>query len=422
VIEVYDSRNTGTSSEYSSLRSTETETPTVENPSDIWKNMLRNYMENVPAFFLVVFAMNTAFIGFASAATFDGVYYAFVVLVALFITSRFVHAFVMYKGFVPARGIAFGVGAVLTTVLALFAAVLSFVGIDNPLLPKATVVVTNVIIAILVFKIYTVHVTVGRARHSGNTEIIPTWLNITRNDVESFVPFAGIIPIWVSGQIAGIILANAKSLQIAGLFFVCLYASARISHTVCYAYRVQPWRSASFAVGLLSLFLVGWMGTGTIIHLHTMADVKVAVALSVIIMLDLMRTWGVGFATAVNRGKAGKVIAEEDRRLPGFKEGSDNAAEALSDILATVQTKDCQIGMVFYIAVHLLAAASLESEAAVNGYIAIICLFFFSRVAYTILAVLKMRELVLSCVAMFSVLLVFILVIWNIALRIKQFA
>jgi len=281
----------------------------------------------------------------------------------------------------------------------------------GPTVPQACWIVVNVVVLVLVVKIYFVHVSVGRARHAGNTEALPKWTNITRNDVETFVPLCGVLPVLSVALLVALDSPDPVGFQGASLFFLCLYAVARILFTVFYAIGLQPFRSISFVVGLLSLVLMGWMGTGLI---SRFVGTEMLTGVNVMVMLDLMRTWIVGTSTAFNRGKAGLVLTEEDRRLPGVKPTTeDTDAALLSQILATIQTKDCQLQLALFFSLHLIGPVIPPGREA-NGYVAVVALYLISRVAYTVVSVLKLKPLVLSSVAFFSVLMVVVLLLWGI--------
>jgi len=194
-----------------------------------------------------------------------------------------------------------------------------------------------------------------------------------------------------------------------------------VSFTVCYSYGIQPWRSASYAIGVLSMLVLGWMGTGIFIYFQSKLPpsppkdlLTGPVALGVMIMLDLLRTWIVAGSTAVNRGKAGLVLVEEDRKLPGISPSTEDVnAAALSQIFAKIQTKDCQIQLALYFVVHLIGTAITDHDQ-LSGYIAVLALFFISRLAYTIVAVLRLKPVVLTSTALFSVTMVVVLLFWAI--------
>jgi len=270
----------------------------------------------------------------------------------------------------------------------------------------------RIVVIILVVKIYAVHISVGRVKHSGGgTENLLKWYNITRNDVETFVPFSGILTTIILSEQIALFLGSPTAYQGISLFFVCLYAIARICFTVFYAIGMQPWRSISFVVALFSMVLLGWMSLGVIAH---NIGTKFSTAIDVMIMLDLTRTWFVGTSTSFNRGKAGLVLTEEDRALPGVKQTTeDTDAAILSQILASIQTKDCQIQLATFFAVRVLTPVSL-TDMEVNGYISVVALWFLSRIAYTVVAVLKLKPLILSSIALFSVTMVVVLLVWDI--------
>lgn len=73
------------------------------------------------------------------------------------------------------------------------------------------------------------------------------WNRLVLNDFEN-IPF-GLILAWSSYLAQGDATAQVVGL---GLFTVGRYA-----HSVCYAYRLMPWRSYAFALGLAGSFTLG---------------------------------------------------------------------------------------------------------------------------------------------------------------------
>jgi len=136
-----------------------------------------------------------------------------------------------------------------------------------------------------------------------------------------------------------------------------------------------------------------------------------------------MRTWIIGTCTAVYRTKAGKVIAEEDRNLPGFKESDDSGAAELSDIFNSVQTKDVQLQLMLFWIIHVLPpirGSNPDDANAFRAYVAIIGLFVLSRLGYTVVSALKFRGMVVTAVSLFSVLILVVLLFWNVIEKIRQ--
>merc|ERR1719295_2059612 len=70
------------------------------------------------------------------------------------------------------------------------------------------------------------------------------WRRIVNNDMEN-IPL-GLIILWAQ------VIVNANSATTSVV--TILFTAARITHTVCYYYSIQPYRSIAFFVGLLSIF------------------------------------------------------------------------------------------------------------------------------------------------------------------------
>jgi len=173
------------------------------------------------------------------------------------------------------------------------------------------------------------------------------------------------------------------------------------------------------------MFLLGWLGVGVFCHAYSLLPsplsltLKLPVAMNVMIMLDIMITWGIGFSTAFNRAKSGGVIAEEDRNLPGFNVNADDpSSSVLSKTLQEIQLKNCELTLLLYMVLFILGTAGSPAED--DGVIAVLFFFFFSRITYLVLAVLGMRRAVLSGVGFFSAFLVTILCLWQLIARIRS--
>jgi hypothetical protein len=200
----------------------------------------------------------------------------------------------------------------------------------------------------------------------------------------------------------------------------------------------------SFATALFSMMILGWLGTGIIAYAsYKISPMPITVALSVMIMLDMMRTWIVGFLTAFYRGKAGmetipflrrsilclfshsnsgKVKAEEDRVMPGIESTEANTSLAvLADTLQEIQTKDGHVQLALYFTVHTIAGVVSTSGAAEGAYIAFLVFFFVSRIAYMILAILGVRPLLVSITHYASIFIISVLLFWNLVQRIRSF-
>jgi len=70
------------------------------------------------------------------------------------------------------------------------------------------------------------------------------WRRIVNNDMEN-IPL-GLIILWAQ------VIVNANSATTSVV--TILFTAARITHTVCYYYSIQPYRSVAFFVGLLAVF------------------------------------------------------------------------------------------------------------------------------------------------------------------------
>ena len=70
------------------------------------------------------------------------------------------------------------------------------------------------------------------------------WRRIVNNDMEN-IPL-GLIILWAQ------VIVNANSVTTS--ITAALFVTARISHTICYYYSFQPYRSIAFFVGLLAIF------------------------------------------------------------------------------------------------------------------------------------------------------------------------
>jgi len=428
IITIREMEEVDTTGEYRPLSTTRNETEVPDNGAQPWKEILRNYMENVPAFLFVHQMIYYCLSGFFQRPTFVGVYLAFIVLMALFVFSRFAHAILMKMGNAPIRGVAFCTGALMNILLALFGFVMAVMSMDSGgLVASPSVLITAaVVVVILVVKLYAVHFYVGRSRHSGNLAVIPKFLNITRNDVESYVAVAGILPIFLNSTAAAKFFLNYYSLMTAALFWLCLYTASRVSHTIVYALGLQPWRSIMYSTGLLSLLILGWFCTGLFLYIERALEAsgqhvfKAYSAFLVLLVLDIMRTWIVGFGTAVARSKAGDAIAEEDKSLPGFNpDQQDSQYAALSQSLQETQTKDNYIQIIWYLIMHAIGMPIAMKDPEADGYIALLFFFFFSRILYTVGVVLRLKPRALSCITLSSVVLLLVMWFWNFSSEMK---
>jgi len=252
----------------------------------------------------------------------------------------------------------------------------------------------SILLSLLITKYYVVIVRTAIARFSANgeeTEQIQRLGRITRNEVESLLPFCVVLSVWIFVVLYQSATAWNISTSMVGMWSTLLvYTSARIAYCACYYFEIQPYRTVAYAFGHIALGIMLFWTFGLLVQYYNtipivVYELKAVVAISALALIEVMRSIIVGILTGYFRLKEHNFTNAEDNRV-FFKDfnAPDGAGPEepelpkgdymLSSILQNIHFSDISIQLIF-LWVSFPYQPIMNDLNQANGVIAILCLF-----------------------------------------------
>jgi len=358
------------------------------------QELLKDTTEILTPFFLACWSALTMLSSFEDNF---GAYLAVAILVAIFFVARLLHTIAFsyhITGFQSFLTSISGLVTMLLAIIGIFVAGLSNTDNTSKLVNLAVAVAVTMIVG----KTYGPHVLLQVANRSGDDALVVRIGHVIRNDLEAFIPFAGILPLWyLSTQLVPAIGPNPNAQIIGGISLLFIFVFFRMTHTLSYVFEMQPHRTTSWTIGLLAGIALGIWGFSITLRFNVeeseVQSYWQVTLLSGLILLEAARSWLISIITGSIRTRTGNFNVEEDRTLP-FGMGKMIVEEAKVETInsyADFHAKDLQMQLALWFTVHLLAGPNeIGTVQSIIYTCVILALFVVSR--YLVLFLVLWRK------------------------------
>jgi len=388
------------------------------------QELLKDTVENSTPFFLASWSALTMLSYLEDNA---GPYLAVAILVGIFFVARFLHAIAFSYNISGFQSFLTGLSSFVTVILAIIGIFIAGVS-KTEFSTKMVNLTVSVVITILVFKTIGPHLLLQISSRSGDEAMTTRLGHVIRNDLESFIPLAGILPLWyASTQLMRAVGPNSDSQIAGGIGLVFIFLLSRMSHSLAYVLEMQPYRTLAWTVSFLAVATLGIWGFVITLRFNVEeSEVKSywqVSFLSGLILLEAARSWIIAIITGSIRTRTGNFNVEEDRSLPfgmGKMIGEEAKVEQINSYVE-FHAKDLSMQLALWFTLHLLAGPNeIGTVSSIIYTCVVLTLFVVSR--YLVMFLVLWRKYgAANFLFVVALLHLAVLVGWSFAVRMINF-